>query len=170
MAVPPPIGTDQSTPCRSMMTVPWSGERVAAMFVPSVTVIAWVTPALFGALDAEEVALNSAVEIQITTSLLGVRPRCQTFIGAPFAASVELCGYRVLPFNTNEIAARSEMVDRTARWSLTSQHCSMIDNNALAAMKLLVRFASHLSKCLSMADESLRMHNLINLRRAPSSL
>jgi len=51
---------------------------------------------------------------------------------------VELCSYRGLPFNTNEIAARSEMVDRTTRWSLTSEHCSMIDNNALPAMKLLL--------------------------------
>src|SRR5437660_1058639 len=36
-AAPPVIGRDQSAPCRSMMSCVWSGERVKATLVPSVT-------------------------------------------------------------------------------------------------------------------------------------
>src|SRR2546428_436520 len=39
VAVPPAIGNDQRTPCRSKTIEDWSGETVAAMFVPRLTLI-----------------------------------------------------------------------------------------------------------------------------------
>ena len=52
--------------------------------------------------------------------------------------SLGVSSYRGLPFDTNQIAARSEMVDRTTRWSLTPQHCSKMDNNVWRPMKFLL--------------------------------